>query len=169
MVLRLPQPDDVRAVQMAIAMTLPELARWMPRAAKGQTQAQTRAYIYTQMALFVQDETLSFGMFGRESGACLGMVELSSSVPRIPSWELAFWTRSDVAGQGLMSEAAGALLDFARDKLRARRVFLRCEPENLGARRVARKIGLLEEGCLKNDALGVHGEPVDTMIYGVSQ
>ena len=169
MILRLPQPDDVRAVQMAIGLTLPELARWMPRAAKGQTQAQTRAYVYTQMALFVQDQTLSFGMFGRESGACLGMVELSSSVPRIPSWELAFWTRSDVTGQGLMSEAAGAVLDFGSSKLKARRVFLRCEPENLGARKVAENIGLALEGHLKNDAIGVYGDPVDTLIYGVSQ
>jgi len=169
LVLRMPDADDVRAVQIAIQMTLDDLARWMPQALKGQTQAQTRAYIFTQMALFVQDQNLTFGLFGKESGACLGMIELGIRIPQLPSFELSYWTRSDVMGQGFMTEAGQAILSFAFGTLHARRVFARCEGGNLAAGKLAEKIGLKQEGILLNDALSVdQTTPVDTVIYGLT-
>jgi RimJ/RimL family protein N-acetyltransferase len=163
--LRLPHPEDLRAVHLAVQMSLPELARWMPRALKGQTQRQTRDMIYSQMALFVQDDNYQFGIFGKTSNACLGLIELMPRVPKLPSFELGFWTRSDTAGRGVMTEAALFLSAYAFDKMKAKRVFLRCEPANLGSRRVAAKCGYIEEGRLRNDALSVDNHtPVDTLV-----
>lgn len=165
--LRLLRPEDLRPVQWAIQQSLPELARWMPRAIKGQTQRQTRNYIYTQMALFVEDENYVFGVFDRVTEDFYGIVELGPRVKQIPSYELGFWIRSDVASRGLTTESVHAVVDYAFDKMRAKRVFLRCEPENLGSRKVAEKVGLLQEAWLKNDALGADGrEVVDTLVYG---
>ncbi|PIZ31621.1 MAG: GNAT family N-acetyltransferase [Alphaproteobacteria bacterium CG_4_10_14_0_8_um_filter_53_9] len=165
--LRVLQPEDLRVVQEAIHTSLPELARWMPRAIKGQTQRQTRNYIYTQLALFVEDENYVFGIFDKDDASFLGVVELGPRVPQIPSYELGFWIRSDVAGEGLMTEAVRAVTGYAFEKMRAGRVFMRCEPDNIGSRKVAEKSGLLQEGWLKNDALGADGrEVVDTLVYG---
>ncbi|MCP5405316.1 MAG: GNAT family N-acetyltransferase [Pseudomonadaceae bacterium] len=166
--LRLPHPEDIRAMQLAISMSLPELARWMPRALKGQTQKQTRDYIYTQMALFVQDENYLFGMFGKESGAFLGSVELGVRIPKIPSYEVGFWVRSDVTGKGYAREAVAAVTDYAFDKLKAKRVFLRCEADNIGSQKVAEACGFTKEAHLRNDALAVDNRtPVDTLVYGM--
>lgn len=168
MLLRLPHPEDVRGMQLAIAMSLEDLARWMPRALKGQTQKQTRDYVYTQMALFVQDENYLFGMFGKESGAFLGSVELGVRIPKIPSYEVGFWVRSDVTGKGYAREAVKAVTDYAFDKLKANRVFLRCEADNLGSQKVAEAAGFVKEAHLRNDALAVDNRtPVDTLVYGL--
>lgn len=168
LVLRLPHPEDVRAMHVAITISLAELARWMPRALKGQTQKQTRDYIYTQMALFVQDENYLFGMFGKESGAFLGSVELGVRIPKIPSYELGFWVRSDVTGRGYGREAVQALTDYAFDKLKANRVFLRCEADNKASQKVAEACGFVQEAHLRNDALAVDNRtPVDTLVYGL--
>jgi RimJ/RimL family protein N-acetyltransferase len=98
---------------------------------------------------------------------CIGIVELGPRVREIPSYELGFWVRSDLTGQGYATEACSAVLDYAFTKLKANRVFMRCEPENMPSRRVAEKIGLKQEAWLKNDALGVDGKTVvDTMVFG---
>lgn len=167
--LRLPHPEDVRPMHLAISMSLPELARWMPRACKGQTQKQTRDYVYTQMALFVQDENYLFGLFTKSTGAFVGSVELAPKLRKIPSYELGYWIRSDVASQGYATEAVTAITAYAIEKLHANRVFLRCEPDNIGSQRVAEKSGFLKEAHLKNDALAVDNTtPVDTLIYGLT-
>src|SRR5690606_25222716 len=121
---------------------------------------------------FVQDENYVFGLF-RDDGLggeeCLGIAELGPRVREIPSYELGFWVRSDTAGQGLATEALSELLDYAFTKLKAKRVFMRCEPENIPSRRVAEKIGLKQEAWLKNDALGPDGRTVtDTMVFGLT-
>lgn len=165
--LRLPHPEDVRAVHLAISLSLNELARWMPRALKGQTQRQTRDFIYTQMALFVQDENYSFGMFDKKTDTFVGIIELAPKVRKIPSYELGYWLRSDLANRGFMTEAAHAMTDYAFEKLKANRVFLRCEPDNTPCQKVAEKCGYEREAWLKNDALGVDNvTPVDTLVYG---
>jgi RimJ/RimL family protein N-acetyltransferase len=169
LMMRLPHPEDVRPMHLAIAMSLPELARWMPRACKGQTQKQTRDYVYTQMALFVQDENYMFGLFAKSTGAFVGAVELGPKIRKIPSYELGYWIRSDVAGQGYTTEAVTALTDYGFEKLHANRIFLRTEPDNIGSQRVAEKCGYLKEARLKNDALSVDNQtPVDTLVYGLT-
>lgn len=165
--LRLAHPEDIRSIHLAITMSLPDLARWMPRALKGQTQRQTRDYIYTQMALFVQDENYLFAIFDKETQAFCGMAELSPRIPQIPSYELGFWIRSDLHGRGIASEVVKNLTAYAFDKLKANRVFMRCELDNRGSQRVAENCGFTKEAHLRNDTLGVDHKPVDTLIYGV--
>mgnify|MGYP003393694028 CR=1 FL=1 len=167
--LRVPHPDDIRPVHLGISLSIHDLARWMPRALKGQTQKQTRDYIYTQMALFVQDENYLFACFTKDTGMFVGMTELSPKIPRIPSYEVGYWMRSDLAGNGYATEAVSCLTAYALDKLKAKRVFLRCEPDNIGSQRVAEKCGYIKEAHLKNDALSVDNvTPVDTLVYGLT-
>lgn len=169
LLIRLPHPEDVRPMHLAISMSLPDLARWMPRACKGQTQRQTRDYVYTQMALFVQDENYMFGLFTKSTGAFIGAVELAPKIRKIPSYEVGYWIRSDVAGQGYATEAIKALTAYGMEKLQAGRLFLRTEPDNIGSQRVAEKCGYLKEAHLRNDALSVDNTTaVDTLIYGLT-
>lgn len=167
LVLRLPHPSDVRTVHGAICDSMDELKQFMPAALKGQTQRQTRDYIYTQMALFVQDEVMMFALFERATQECVGVIELALRVPRIPSYEVSFWIRTPASGRGYMSEALAAVTRWAFETLKAQRVFLRCEPANVACQRTAEHVGFFREGWLKNDAISVDGRtPVDTLIYG---
>lgn len=164
--LRLPHPEDVREVHHAVADSLAELRQWLPSAVKGQTQRQTRDYIYTQMALFVQDEVMMFGLFDTLTNQCVGVIDLTRRVPRISSYEVGYWTRSTHTGQGYMVEALTAVTRWGFETLKANRLFLRCEPTNKGCQRTAERVGYIREAWLKNDALAVDNvTPVDTLIY----
>lgn len=165
LVLRLPHPEDVRTIQLGLKLSEDDMAPWMPGTLH-RTQKQTREYVYTQMALFAQDENYLFGVFGRDTGAFMGMAELGPRVPRIPSFEISYWVRSDLANRGYMTEAVAALAGHAFEHHKANRVFVRTAPENTASIRVAQKTGFLKEAHLRNDALGADGKPCDTVIYG---
>ena len=164
--LRVAHPEDVRPIHLAVRHSLPELSAHMQSAFKGRTQKQTRDYVYTVMALFVQDVDYVFAMFMKETGNFVGFLSLTPVEPKIPSFELGFWVRSDVTRRGLASEAAQEAARYAFETLKAKRVFMRMDGHNLASQRVAEKCGFIKEGHLKNEALSVDGtHPIDTLIY----
>jgi len=59
-------------------------------------------------------------------------------------------------GQGYVSEAAGAILKYAKEQCAVRRVIACCDSENLPSRRVMEKLGMrhCETGKRKNRSMG---------------
>lgn len=74
-----------------------------------------------------------------------------------------YWRR------GLVTEAAQALAEYARDKLGAKRVFACCDEENAASRRVMEKLGmrLAEKGTRTNRSTGdmIHTELVYEILF----
>lgn len=84
----------------------------------------------------------------RESLAVLGVVGINDEHLRMP--ELHYWIRSDHAGQGLTTEAAGAVIGWAATALGIRRtIWLWAGRENAASRRVAEKLGFTHVGPLE--------------------
>ena len=76
-----------------------------------------------------------------KDGAQIGDIALYFTADRSRaelSWiiDKAFWR------QGYASEAAGALIDYARKQWGVRSVFACCDAENIGSRRVMEKLGM---------------------------
>jgi RimJ/RimL family protein N-acetyltransferase len=69
-------------------------------------------------------------------------------------------------GQGIATEAARAVLDYAFDALRVAKVWARADPRNLGSVRVLEKLGMQREGLLRGH-LWFRGERVDRVYYGL--
>jgi RimJ/RimL family protein N-acetyltransferase len=59
--------------------------------------------------------------------------------------EIGYDFRSDYWGQGLATEAAAAVRDFALDELGLPRVISLIRPENVASVRVSEKIGMAKE------------------------
>jgi RimJ/RimL family protein N-acetyltransferase len=78
-----------------------------------------------------------------------------------------YWIRPDAAGQGHVTEAVRLLSVLAFGPLDARRVEIRCDALNLKSRAVAERCGFTLEGILRQDALGVDGQPRDTAVYAL--
>ena len=70
--------------------------------------------------------------------------------------ELGFWAVPSARGHGIMTEAAGAVLDFAFGPMRLERVEWRAVVGNLGSARVAQKLGFRFEG-VQRKGLPHHG------------
>ncbi|HEX5356280.1 MAG TPA: GNAT family protein [Aquabacterium sp.] len=74
-------------------------------------------------------------------------------------------------GQGLMAEAAHAVLDAAFAQPRVWRVDALCDVDNQASAAMLARIGLAREGCMRRGVVhpNVSDEPRDAWVYAVSR
>jgi RimJ/RimL family protein N-acetyltransferase len=87
----------------------------------------------------------------------IGSVGLNRFQPLVSSADLGYWLRSDVAGRGLMTEAAAAVVEFAFGEIGLHRLELQAAPENRASLRVAEKLGFRKGGVLRDGCKGSEG------------
>jgi len=79
---------------------------------------------------------------------------------------LGYWVRSDLAGEGIATEAGAAVVDFAFDVVDLHRLELVAAVQNVASNRVAKKLGFIFEG-IKREGLLVDGKGLDARSYGL--
>jgi ribosomal-protein-serine acetyltransferase len=83
----------------------------------------------------------------------------------IPSFEIGYWLRRSAEGHGYMSEAARLLTDFVLNDLKANRVEIQCDERNTHSANVARRLGYVQEGRLRNEVQAPDGAVRNTLIF----
>lgn len=101
----------------------------------------------------------------RETGQLVLATGLHRMNRTVPKFEMGFWCRGSRQGEGLVGEAARALLSLAWNTLHARRVEAFCDAANLPSRRVCERIGMTLEGVMRNERVTPTGELRDTCVY----
>ncbi len=79
--------------------------------------------------------------------------------------EIAYALAPEYWGQGLASEAAGAILRYAWEQLSLTRLICLVIPENLASARVAEKIGM----TLERRVDGLDGDDIPALIYAIEK
>jgi RimJ/RimL family protein N-acetyltransferase len=69
--------------------------------------------------------------------------------------------------QGMMTEAAGPVLDFCFRGLRTHRIEALIEPENTASRSLAARLGFKQESDLLRDRMCVDGQFRGVLMYGL--
>ena len=82
------------------------------------------------------------------------------------SAEIGYWIGADYEGQGLVTRAAAALLDQAFGPLGLERVSLHTDPSNERSRAVARRLGFVEDGLLRQGT-AFPDDRRDELVYGL--
>ncbi len=162
--LRGPRPGDGAAVNAAVLESFEDLREWMPWATERPSLAASEENIRRACAAWILREDLRILAFDRATGALAASSGLHRIRWGVPSFEIGYWVRSSYAGRGLAGEITNALTRFAFGQLGARRVELRCAPDNTRSLRVIRKLGFEQEGLLRADTLGPSG-PRDTVVF----
>jgi RimJ/RimL family protein N-acetyltransferase len=80
--------------------------------------------------------------------------------------DLGYVLRKNLWGQGIATEAARAVLDFAFDALGLHRVWATADPENVASVRVLEKLGMRREGLLRRNIF-VRGAFRDSAVYAI--
>jgi ribosomal-protein-serine acetyltransferase len=96
----------------------------------------------------------------------VGSMGLNRVNPMQGHCEIGYWIRSDVAGRGLTTEAASAVVSFAFDDVRLHRAELHAGLDNVGSIRVAEKLGFQREGILRHGSRGSGGW-YDVIVFGL--
>ena len=107
-------------------------------------------------------------IFSADGRRYLGHCGLHYPDWEVRSFEIGYWLRVSATGHGYMREAVGGLTRFAFEELKARRVEIRCDPNNVPSSRVAEMNGYRLEGRLRNARLTPAGDLRDTLVYGMT-
>jgi hypothetical protein len=82
-----------------------------------------------------------------------------------PKSEIGYWCRTSKTGNGYISEAVEALVRVAFQDLKAARVELITDEQNLESRRVAQRCHFQLEGILRHERKAPDGTLRNTCIY----
>lgn len=167
-VLRAYERGDVDNVHAAIRENLQALRPWMPWVDEDPPERSARVEILRRFrGLFDLGQDFIYGIFDRTDGRCLGGSGLH---PRTTAGalEIGYWVVKDRWGQGIATEVAGALTRVAFEIMEADRVEIRVAPDNARSIAVPRKLGFVEEGCLRGVGAGRGGRPnVDLVVFSM--
>jgi RimJ/RimL family protein N-acetyltransferase len=144
----------------------PEAVRYVPLGPLDRAGAEDYVGQLMREARREPRDSYTLVIVERSSGEVVGSVALSIDSRMHRRAELGYIVRRDAWGRGLASEAARLVVDFAFDRLGVNRVWAVCDPDNPASIRVLEKLGMTEEGRLREDLL-VHGLFRDSLLYAV--
>jgi RimJ/RimL family protein N-acetyltransferase len=165
LLIRAPRPGDGRAMNEAVLESLDTLRPWMPWAQTAPTLAESEAHVRRSAARFLLREDLSLLFFRKQDGLFVGGSGLHRIDWSVPHFEIGYWVRASLEGQGYVTEAVNSITHFAFTQLRAERVEIRCDARNERSAAVARRAGFKLDGCLRQDARGAQNELRDTYVF----
>ncbi|NRD45160.1 N-acetyltransferase [Corallococcus sp. AB004] len=164
-VLRCWSPADAPLALRAIEASLEHLRPWMEWAKRYPMSVEQQAGQLRRMrGLFDLGQDFAYGVFSRDGSEVLGGTGLH---PRVGegALEIGYWISASHTGQGLATEIAGALTRVAFEVEGVRRVEIHCDPRNVRSAAVARRLGFVHEGTLRQRLVAPDGALRDTMIW----
>ncbi|UUI05623.1 GNAT family N-acetyltransferase [Oceanobacillus jeddahense] len=122
-------------------------------------------WIKNHLKNFNEDKNFEFAITDKVTGKLYGAIALSNE-PKFNNGELAYWIGEDYWGKGYGTEAAKAVLQFAFKEKGYHKVFARYFHTNPASGRIMEKIGMQQEGILK-EHIKKNGEYLDLICFGI--
>jgi len=164
-VLRCWDPNEADALRHAVADSRDHLRPWMPWV---KDEMEPLDDVVQRMrrfrANFDLDKDYVYGIFDTTEQEVCG----SSGLHRRggdKSLEVGYWIRKDLVGHGLGTEVAAALTKVAFEVNLACRVGIHCDVANAPSAAIARRLGFVQEGVLRQRMRRRDGTLRDEMIW----
>lgn len=165
LLIRSPRPGEGKNVHEAILESLDRLRPWMPWADPVPTVNDQIIHARRMAAKFILREDLPLFLFRRSDGLFVGGSGLHRIDWSVPRFEIGYWVRASLEGQGYITEAVNGITRFAFEWLGARRIEIRCDSRNHRSAAVARRAGYTLDGCLRHDDWSPDGTLRDTLVF----
>lgn len=138
-------------------------AGWPPHKTIQDTEAVITSFINSQK----MGDLGVWAIVLKENKKMIGTIELYNWVFRF-SAELGYSLNPAYWGNGFAAEAGFAVLDFAFNHLRLKRVEAGTFETNYQSMRVCEKLGFTREGVLRNCYLRYDGTVFNKVVYGIT-
>jgi RimJ/RimL family protein N-acetyltransferase len=168
LVLRPPRAGDGAAMNEAIVESIEGLQRWMAWATPMPTPEQSESWCRKASADFIARRQLPMLFFLRDDLSFAGSSGMHVVHWDVPRFEIGYWVRRRLEGQGYVAEAVAALTKFCFETLGAQRVEIVTDDRNERSWRVPERLGFRLEGVLRNEKRDAHGLR-DTRVYAVTE
>jgi len=158
LVVRCWQPEDARLLKEALDSSLDHLRPWLPWAADEPQPLAAKVELLRRFrGAFDLGEDFVYGIFSADGSEVVGGTGLHTRVGE-GAFEIGYWIRASRVGEGLATEAAGALTRVALEVCGADRVEIRVDPANERSLSVPRKLGFAAEATLRRRLPAKAGE-----------
>ena len=168
LVLRPLQEADAAQVFAAIDESREHLAPFLDWPPRIQNVDDARDLCVRWAAGWMLRSDLGLGIFTADDGRFLGATGMHDPNWALRSFEIGYWLRTSAVGGGYVTEAVQLQTVLAFDVLAARRLEIRCDPNNLSSRRVPERLGFRLEGHLRNAWLDPGGNVRDTVVFAAT-
>jgi RimJ/RimL family protein N-acetyltransferase len=165
LVIRACRPGDGPAACAAILESLDALRPWVPWASEERTVESTEMFERQAHVRFMAREEFGMNMFRRTDGLFVGGIGLHRIDWTVPRFEIGYWIRTSLQGQGYATEAVRGLTDFTFRVLGAQRIEIRCDARNTRSAAVAERAGYTLEARLRHNSRNVDGLLHDTLVF----
>jgi RimJ/RimL family protein N-acetyltransferase len=172
LLLRSPRPGDGAILHESILETLADLRRYpasMSWALEEQTVAKAEEFCRRSAANWILRADLPMLLFLGDGSEHAGNCGLHRFNWDTRVFEIGWWCRKRFQGQGLITEAAAALTEFAFRHLGARRVWCCSDDENEKSWRVAERLGFAYEGTLMSERGDPDGTRRNMRVYAATR
>jgi ribosomal-protein-serine acetyltransferase len=153
LLIRAPRAGDGQAMNAALAESIDNLKHWLPMAwtQNIQTVDETEEMVRRWAAAWMLREDLRLSLFRKTDGLYVGGSGLHRIDWNVMRFEIGYWVRSSLEGQGYIREAVAGVTAYAFDVIGAERIEIRCDRLNERSIAVARRAGYVMEGILRNN------------------
>lgn len=162
--------SDAPLMHDAMKGSFPILKEWMPWAQSLASLRDTEVYlahgerIWSSAAQEALEQPLQ--IMDVADRFYIGATGIKPANLMIPSFEIGYWVNQPYAGKGLITEAMNVLTRYLMQVLKAKRVEINCEENNVRSAKVAIRLNYELEGKLKNHRLNANGKEVThSLIY----
>jgi len=128
--------------------------------------SESRAYLRFMLRKYRMGEPASWGIELKSSGKIIGTIGYMWIQSDNAAAEVGYSLSRAHWGQGIMTEALGAVIDYAFTSLHLNRVEAIHEPDNPASGAVMRKCGMQYEGHLRQKLMN-KGRYVDVDMYAI--
>lgn len=172
LLLRAPRPGDGPLVNASVLETLDDLRRYpasMSWAMEEQTVDKAEEWARRGAADWLIRADFPLLILLRGTAQHVGNCGLHRFDWKTRVFEIGWWCRKRFQGQGLITEAARAVTEFAFAHLGARRVWCGADDENERSWRVAERLGFEHEGTLKSERCDPDGTRRTMRVYATTR
>ncbi|HEX9494386.1 MAG TPA: GNAT family protein [Candidatus Limnocylindria bacterium] len=127
---------------------------------------ETRQFVRRVLDAYLEKRVANWGIELKAERKLIGMGGYVWWDPLQSAAELGYVIGKPYWGQGLMTEAVKAMIDFGFQRMALNRVVIRMDPRNIGSWRVAEKSGCRFEGIARQ-AIYAKGKFDDLMVWAI--
>jgi RimJ/RimL family protein N-acetyltransferase len=168
LVLRAPRPGDGAELCAAITESLAELRPWMPWAKDPPTPEGSEQNVRQAQSDHLLRRDLRFQLYLRSDPTTMvGSTGLHRIDWPARRFEIGYWIRTRLAGQGFATEAARGMATFAFQELGANRVEIWCDARNQASAAVARRLGFRHEATFRNHTRATDGSLATGLCFAM--
>lgn len=140
------------------------LREWLPWLDQINTVEDTLTFI--ENCLKGQEENKSFQTVIILNQEIVGLIGINEINWRNKTAYMGYWLAKEYQGNGIMTKAVKALIDYALKKINLNKVEIRAAVGNQKSRAIPERLGFVNEGCIRQ-AEWLYDHYVDHIIYGI--